>query len=492
MRKVIDFQMNLGEIAIASIQFDLRSRDEVTKLLIGLQAIYCNRDVREQVFHALMKLIPSDIDINNGRNGMDLWKILVLGSLRLNCNWDYDKLHEMANNHKNLRLMLGHGLMDEGYQYRLQTLKDNITLFTKEILDEINQIIVHFGHEIAGLKADDKLTGSCDSFVVETNVHFPTDIGILFDAIRKMIEIVMIVSGISKITLWRQGKKLVKDIKRLIRTANQIKHSSSKDPSKKTKKDRNIILAHQRIIDLAQFYVDRARRTISSIESDDLQLNANIMRIQEFIKHAERQIDQTRRRVINGESIPHAEKFFSIFEQHTEWISKGKAGVPVELGLKVCIVKDQLGFLLHQRVMRKETDDQIAVSIIEEVLRRFPNFTGCSFDKGFHSPYNQEKLPEILDNVYLPRKGKLSAINKEIENSEAFKTARRKHSAVESSINALENHGLDRCPDRGINGFERYVALAVVARNIQIIGHMLQKEDLKKMLRQEKKEYLAA
>jgi len=492
MRKVIDFQMKLGETAIANIKFDLRSRDDITKLLIGLQAIYCNRDVRDQVFQTLIKLIPSKIDINNGRNGMDLWKILVLGTLRLNCNWDYDKVHEMANNHCNLRLMLGHGLMDADYQYRLQTLKDNITLFTKEILDEINQIVVYFGHQIAGLKADDKLSGSCDSFVVETNVHFPTDIGILFDAIRKMIEMVMIVSGISNISLWRQGKKFIKNIKSLIRTANQIKQSSSKDPSKKAKKEQSIILAHQRIIDLAQFYVDRAMQTISSIQSTDLQLNANIMFIQGFIYHAERQIDQIRRRVINGESIPHAEKVFSIFEQHTEWISKGKAGVPVELGLKVCIVKDQLGFLLHHRVMRKETDDQIAVSIIEETRQRFPNFNGCSFDKGFHSPYTQEKLPEIIENVYLPRKGKLSAINKEIENSPAFKAARRKHSAVESSINALENHGLDRCPDHGINGFERYVALAVVARNIQILGDMLQKKDLKKLLRQEKKERIAA
>jgi len=128
MRKIIDMQMKIGETAIANIKFDLRSRDEVTKLLIGLQAIYCNRDVREQVFHALMKLIPSDIDINNGRNGMDLCKILVLGSLRLNCNWDYDKLQEIVNNHKTIRQMLGHGLMDNDVTYPLQTLKDNVQL----------------------------------------------------------------------------------------------------------------------------------------------------------------------------------------------------------------------------------------------------------------------------------------------------------------------------------------------------------------------------
>ena len=99
---------------------------------------------------------------------------------------------------------------------------------------------------------------------------------------------------------------------------------------------------------------------------------------------------------------------------------------------------------------------------------------------------NQEKLRDLLDRVVLPRKGKLSAINKEIENSEDFREVRRKHSAVESSINALENHGLDRCRDHGIKGFKRYVGLAVLARNIQIIGHVLQQKKLKQVQRLEK------
>jgi len=85
---------------------------------------------------------------------------------------------------------------------------------------------------------------------------------------------------------------------------------------------------------------------------------------------------------------------FSLFEQHTEWISKGKAGVPVELGLKVCIVKDQNGFTLHHHVMENETDDKIAVSIVDEAQSRFPNLISCSFDKGFHSPSNQKELGE--------------------------------------------------------------------------------------------------
>jgi hypothetical protein len=214
--------------------------------------------------------------------------------------------------------------------------------------------------------------------------------------------------------------------------------------------------------------------------------------VKAYIFHAERQIDQIRTRVVHGESIAHHEKVFSLFEQHTEWISKGKAGVPVELGLKICIVKDQFGFILHHHVMRNETDDKIAVSMIEETQRRFVDFKTCSFDKGFHSPYNQKQLASLLDKVVLPRKGKLSAINKEIENSEEFKQARRKHSAVESSINALGNHGLDRCPDHGLKGFKRYVALAVVARNIQILGHILQQKEIKRLRCQENKQLKAA
>lgn len=209
------------------------------------------------------------------------------------------------------------------------------------------------------------------------------------------------------------------------------------------------------------------------IDPSDIMAQLKVQEIERYIAHAERQIDQIYRRVVEGETIPHHEKVFSIFQEHTEWIVKGKAGVSQELGLKICIVKDQYGFILHHRVMQNETDDKIAVPIIEETIRRFSDFRSCSFDKGFHSPKNQEELAAILNKVILPRKGRLSAINKEIEQSEEFIQAKRKHSAVESSINALENHGLDRCLDHGIHGFKRYVALAIVARNIQIVGHIL-------------------
>ncbi|HXH55223.1 MAG TPA: ISNCY family transposase, partial [Gammaproteobacteria bacterium] len=183
----------------------------------------------------------------------------------------------------------------------------------------------------------------------------------------------------------------------------------------------------------------------------------------------------------------HEEKVFSIFEPHTEWIVKGKAGVPVELGLRVCIVEDQYQFILHHDVMEKQTDDQIAIKIVRKAQTLFPALRAASFDKGFHSPKNQEILGVMLDLVALPRKGKLSQASRVLEESEAFRKARRKHSAVESAINALEVHGLDRCPDHGIKGFKRYVALAIVARNIQRVGAILQKREQRQAKRALKK-----
>ena len=149
----------------------------------------------------------------------------------------------------------------------------------------------------------------------------------------------------------------------------------------------------------------------------------------------------------------------------------------MELGVKVCILEDQHQFILHHQVMQRQSDDQACVAMVVQAKNRFPKLNACSFDKGFHSTANQAALKEQLDLVALPRKGKLSQEAQATEQAPAFARARRAHSAVESAINALEVHGLDRCPDHGIHGFKRYVALAVLARNIHRIGAILWQRD---------------
>jgi IS5 family transposase len=408
---------------------------------------------------------------------MHWWKILVMGTLRLNLNWDYDRLHEMVNNHKTIREMLGHGIRDEGDEYSLQALKDNVDLFTPEIADKLNQIVVAAGHQFLK-KKDAEIKGRCDSFVVETNVHFPTDISFLFDAARKVVQLTASLSEDLGLTSWRQSRYNLQQLKGLYRAAQKIKYSTSKDEKKKALRIDDFHLAYKRYTNFAELLIQKASTTLEVIGPQVCpKIIGQEHAIERYIAHAKRQIDQTRTRVIDDIKIPHCEKVFSIFQEHTEWISKGKAGVPVELGLRVCIIEDQYGFILHHNVMKKETDDQVAVRMVKETQARFNQFYGCSFDKGFHSPENQKDLKDLLQKPVLPKKGKRNKEELSRERSEEFKAAKRQHSAVESAINALEVHGLDKCPDHGIDGFERYVGLAVLSRNIQKLGSEIRKKE---------------
>lgn len=143
--------LQCGAVNIADIELDAHSRDDIPQLLRGLQYLYVTPALRAEIFQILDEMIPPEVDRTTGRPGMALWRILVLGVVRLNLHWDYDRLQEMANQHRTLRQMLGHNEEDKSY-YQLQTLKDNVSLLTPEILDRLNQVVVHAGHQVVKKK----------------------------------------------------------------------------------------------------------------------------------------------------------------------------------------------------------------------------------------------------------------------------------------------------------------------------------------------------
>ena len=186
MRVVQNNQMAIGEVDVSQIKFDPKSRDDIPKILRGLQQLYMDTSLRSAIFALLESQIAPKVNKRNGRPGMTLWNILVCGVIRLDLNMDYDRLHELVNKHSDIRAMLGHSVVGDANTH-LQTLKDNVGLLTPALLDEINQLVVHAGHGLVKKKAGQALRGRCDSFVVETHVHYPTDINLLLDAMRKVI-----------------------------------------------------------------------------------------------------------------------------------------------------------------------------------------------------------------------------------------------------------------------------------------------------------------
>jgi len=483
MRQIIDPQLELGEQDISRIELDLRSRDDIPRLLRGLQYIYVTPEVREQVFAILAEVLPRSADgqgtVNpdQGRPGMEQWKILVLGVLRLGLNADYDRIQELANQHATIRQMLGHSDWADDSRYSLQTLKDNLRLFTPEILDAINQVVVAAGHALVKQSPDDALRVRADSFVVETDVHYPTDTNLLLDAIHKVIDTSAQLCEEQGLSDWRQSAYNKRCCKKAYRRTQQQKRSRAKSAQKRAAREAEIHSAYRDYLALAEQFLRRAQVTRSKLLIGCRVPAACLAPLDAWVAHAERQIEQIRRRVLWGESIPHHEKVFSIFEPHTEWINKGKAGVPVELGLRVAIVEDQYRFILHHQVMENTTDDQVAIDLIEGTRARFPVLHSISMDKGFHSQANQAHLAEVVPMAVLPKKGKCNQAEAAHQQQAEFIRLRHRHSAVESAINALEAHGLDRCPDHGVDGFKRYVALAVLGRNLHRLGAILLERD---------------
>lgn len=159
MRQTIEMQPTFGNVDISQIKPNPKSRDGIDRTVLGLQYMYVNTEIRKEVFSLLESSISPKVSKKTGRPGMELWKILVLGVMRQACSWDYDTLLNMANNHKLIRELLGHPESEwkNAEFYELQTLKDNVSLLTPELINRISDIVVAAGHNLLGGKKKKKL-----------------------------------------------------------------------------------------------------------------------------------------------------------------------------------------------------------------------------------------------------------------------------------------------------------------------------------------------
>ena len=152
MRSVVDTQFELGQIPIDQITFHPKDRDDIPAVLYGLQHLYCDETARAKIFEILQKRLLPDVDLRRGRPGMALWRIFVLAVVKLAIDCDFDRLRNLADNHRQLRQMLGHADFYDKTSYQLQTIIDNVSLLTEDVLEEINEVVVACGHRLVKKK----------------------------------------------------------------------------------------------------------------------------------------------------------------------------------------------------------------------------------------------------------------------------------------------------------------------------------------------------
>lgn len=306
-----------------------------------------------------------------------------------------------------------------------------------------------------------------DSFVVETETHFPTDYNLLFDSGRKSIE------TIKKLNIpgWRKSKSWTKTLKGLMRELGRVSSSGGK----------NKIL---RLEKATKEYLKKSKSLIKRIEEAllyDFKTEKEMLlliNLDYYNKMLKKHIDLLDRRLLQGEKIPHEEKIFSIFQPFVEMIKKGKSRPNVEIGKKIAITTDQNNLILDWQIAEKESDNELLIPIMDRLLTKY-KIKSISFDKGFSSKEDKELLSLFIDDVIMPKKGKLSKEEKSEESKPLFKKLKNKHSAVESNINELECRGLNRCPNRSYRTFKNYAGLACTAYNLHKIGRQMQNQSRK-------------
>lgn len=466
MRKRFEQQFSLGQLRIEDTFINPKHKFALEELCAALKEIYCNPEYNEKIFCILDEIMDGK-NKNTGRPGMDLWTVFVLSQVRLCLNFSYEAVHNLANYHSNLRQIMGVE-RESGFgrvEFEYQQIYDNVSKITDDMLKRINDVIVEFGHkEIFKKKETTALHLKTDSFVLETNVHFPTDYNLLWDCIRKCLDMtVKYEERHPEIEGWRKRKSWRRDLKSLMRSLGRV---SSKGGKNKEERMKDIAGKYLSKSNLLLLKLKEFAENAPIYDEHDLSI---IMSLIHYIKLMDKHIDLVERRIIKEEDIPHEEKMFSIFEPHTEWITKGKSRPNVELGKKVNITTDQWNLIIDYCIMDHEQDREIVIRLADIILPKF-KVSSWSFDKGYWNKTVRDLLRFEVKDVIMPKLGKLSQEDKLLENSKIFKNRKNKHSAVESNINELEHRGLDRCPDKGKKKFSTYVGLAVCSYNLKKIG----------------------
>ena len=475
MRKAFDRQRRLDCPSVGNVRLNLDCRNETIPILRALQHIYRTPKVRDAILRAIARDVNGRSKATLGRPGLSYWEILVLAAARLGCDYDYDQLQDLAENHRALRQVMGIGdweiAKEDRKRFDWRRIESNVNLLRPETIAEIYQAIIQEGHRLEPQAAE---TVRGDSFVVQTNIHYPTDSRLIADGLRKVLGLAATLAGLFGLIGWRQHKHLYRKVRKLARTIERIAARKGGGYQERMKQPyRELLELADQVLTRAETLRETLRKYGTFNSAETLALDKDL---ETYLQRTRHVCNLARRRVLQGETIPHHEKLFSIFETHTQLYKRGKAAEPIQFGRLVLVFEDGAGFITHHHVLPRDKGDRDVV--VEQTRTAQKRHRGKirrgSFDRGFHSPRVQDELAKILEHPCVPMPGSRQAAQQEETASVEFRNARQSHPGVDSAIGALQSgNGLKRCHDRTEKGFERYIALGVLGRNLHVLGKLL-------------------
>ena len=479
MRQALNPELRLGYAPIEQVELNVNCRDEIIPILRALQQIYSEPKLRQQILDPVAEDVNRASSSELGRPGLDYWPIVVLAAIRLGCNLDYDKLQDLAEQHRNLRLLMGIGDWDKEVDFDWRRIRDNVCLLQPATLTTLNHLIVATGHK---LKPEAAKAVRGDSFVVETNIHYPTESSLIGDGLRKVVTLALELAQAHGQPGWRQHEHVLKNVKDIVREIGRTARAKGQGADR-------LQPGYQKLLGLAEDLLQRARQLLTALafqveaHEEDWLAPAPTgapERLLHYLQLTEKVCGTAKRRVLLGETVANHEKIFSIVEPHTELIKRGKVPNPIQYGHSVLVIEDAVGFICHYEVVANGLLDQdVMVPAMKKLQKRLAGkIERASFDRAFHTPDNQEKLAQIVRHPCIPKKGQQNGREQQKGATVEFRQARQSHPGVESAIGALQaGNGLERSRDKSKLGHERYVGLGILGRNLQVLGKLLLAQD---------------
>jgi IS5 family transposase len=399
---------------------------------------------------------------HTGRSGItpsQTLRSLILMRIK---NWDYRELRERINDGYTLR---GFTDFDSHRVPKHDAFNRAFNRLTPATLDAINRAVVQSAVEL-GLEDGKRLR--VDTTVVETDIHYPTDATLLWDTVRTVTRLVdklhqQLPRGVTGFTnRTRSARRRMQQLERMSATERHTQQE----------------LKYHELLRITQQVLESARTVVkknAKIKGVDVVSRVMIDQLRQQITTTcglgDKVIDQTRRRVIDGEQVPPDEKLYSIFESHTHLIKRGKQRKPVEFGHKVFLAESSQGLITDYAVLDGNPADtnQVMTSLErhQEVFHRAPEL--YAGDRGFFSADNEDHCQQAgVRQVCIPQRGGHKTAERDaFERSAAFKKGQRFRAGIEGRISVLfRGRGMKRCRAEGRERFEVLVGAAVLANNL--------------------------
>jgi len=330
-----------------------------------------------------------------------------------------------------------------------------------------------FNERIMQLAVERKVTRGrklrTDGTVVESNIRAPSDNRLLADGVRVLARTVVHAQELLQ-------QKVQEPFEDFTQAAKQRARQIGETLRKRTEAAKTVgRQQYQELLEMTQKTIESARRIQKQLQKlPEKKAKRLAQTLETFLPRTEQVVDQTTRRILQGEQVPASEKIVSLFEEHTDIICRGKESRPVEYGHKIWLNEVEGGLVSHYRILEgnPRDADQWKPSLKAHLKTFHQVPQQASGDRGLYSEPNEQLAHDLgVKKVILPQPGYRSKTRLKQEHKAWFVKGRHWHAGIEGRISVLKRaHDLGRCLAHGLNGFQCWVGWGVIAGNLAVLG----------------------